>query len=60
MSIPVFTKDRLGGLPYEDRMRLLDKACERFGPSQTERAWWTVFVARASDPAKRGRQTSGD
>lgn len=49
LSIPIFTKDRLGGLPYEDRMRILDKAYECLGPSQTERALWTIFVARASD-----------
>jgi SAM-dependent methyltransferase len=50
LSIPVFTRDRLGGLPYEDRMRVLDKAYERLGPGQTERARWVVFVARARDP----------
>jgi SAM-dependent methyltransferase len=60
MSIPIFTKDRLGDLPYEDRMRVLDKACERLGPRQTEQAQWTVFVAQASDLAERGGQASGD
>jgi SAM-dependent methyltransferase len=45
LSIPIFTRDRLGGLPYEDRMRVLDKAYERLGPGQAERARWVVFVA---------------
>lgn len=49
LSIPVFTRDRLGGLPYGDRMRILDKAYERLGPGQTERAQWVVFVARTGD-----------
>ncbi len=49
LSIPIFTKDQLGGLPYEDRMRVLDKAYERLGPGQTERAPWVVFAARAGD-----------
>jgi SAM-dependent methyltransferase len=49
LSVPIFTRDRLGGLPYEDRMRVLDKAYERLGPGHTERARWTVFVARATD-----------
>ena len=54
LSIPIFTRDRLGGLPYEDRMRVLDQAYERLGPGQTERAQWAVFVARAGDPGRRG------
>ncbi len=60
LSIPVFTRDRLGGLPYQDRMRVLDKACERLGPGQTERAQWAVFAARAGDPGRRGHRGSGD
>jgi SAM-dependent methyltransferase len=47
LSIPIFTRDRLSGLSYADRMRLLDKAYERLGPGHTERAWWVVFVGRA-------------
>ena len=49
LSIPIFTRDRLAGLPYEDRMRVLDKAYERLGPGQTQQARWVTFVAR-SDP----------
>lgn len=48
LSIPVFTRDRLAGLPYQDRMRVLDKAYERLGPGQTEQARWVIFVARSS------------
>jgi SAM-dependent methyltransferase len=46
MSIPIFTRDGLAGLPYEDRMRVLDKAYECLGPGQAERAKWAVFAAR--------------
>jgi len=48
LSIPIFTRDQLGGLPYEDRMRVLDKAYERLGPGQPEQARWAIFVARAA------------
>jgi SAM-dependent methyltransferase len=46
LSIPIFTRDRFGGLSYADRMRVLDKAYERLGPGQSEQATWRVFVAR--------------
>jgi SAM-dependent methyltransferase len=46
LSIPIFTRDRLGGLSYQDRMRVLDKAYECLGPGQNERASWLVFAAR--------------
>jgi SAM-dependent methyltransferase len=46
LSIPIFTRDWLGDLPYEDRMRVLDKAYQRLGPGQTEPAEWAVFTAR--------------
>jgi SAM-dependent methyltransferase len=49
LSIPIFTSDRLAGLPYEDRMRVLDKAYEHLGPGQTEQGHWAVFAARAGD-----------
>lgn len=52
LSIPIFTRDQLGGLPYEDRMRVLDKAYERFGPIHAERGRWVVFVAQASGPSR--------
>lgn len=46
LSIPIFTADLLGGLPYGDRMRVLDKVYERLGPGQAETGTWAVFVAR--------------
>jgi SAM-dependent methyltransferase len=46
LSIPIFTRDRFRGLPYEDRMRALDKAYERLGPGRIQPARWVVFVAR--------------
>lgn len=48
LSIPIFTRDRFRGLAYADRMRVLDKAYQRLGPGQTERARWVVFAALAS------------
>jgi SAM-dependent methyltransferase len=45
LSIPIFTKDQLPGLPYEIRLRLLDKACERLGPGQAEQEQWMIFAA---------------
>jgi hypothetical protein len=54
LPVPIFTSDRLGGLPGQDRMRVLDKACERLGPGHTGTAHWTVFAAHAGDPARRG------
>ena len=42
----------LGGLPYEDRMRVLDNAYERLGPGQTEQAKWAVFAARIHGPPR--------
>lgn len=49
LSIPIFTRDQLSGLPYEQRMRVLGKACEHLGPSQTQPQQWVVFIARATD-----------
>jgi SAM-dependent methyltransferase len=46
LSIPIFTRDRLRGLPYQDRMRALDKAYERLGPGRIQTARWAVFIAR--------------
>jgi SAM-dependent methyltransferase len=46
LSIPIFTRDRLRGLPYQDRMRALDTAYERLGPGRIRAARWVVFVAR--------------
>jgi SAM-dependent methyltransferase len=48
LSIPVFTKYYLPGLPYQDRMRVLAKAYARLGTGQPEPSRWVAFVARAS------------
>jgi SAM-dependent methyltransferase len=53
LRIPIFTRDRLSGLPYEERMRVLDKAYERLGPGLTEQARWVVFAARSNPKMTR-------
>jgi SAM-dependent methyltransferase len=57
LSVPIFTRDRLSGLSYADRMRVLDKAYERLGPGQSERGQWVVFVWRASGSGRRGQRS---
>lgn len=52
LSIPIFTADRFPGLSYEDRMRILDEACNRLGPDQPQQGRWAVFLARAHGPAR--------
>jgi SAM-dependent methyltransferase len=47
LSVPIFTRDQLSGLPYEDRMRVLAKACARLGPGRAGLLEWVVFAARA-------------
>jgi hypothetical protein len=50
-SVPIFTKDRLPGLTYEQRMRVLAKACQRLGPGEAALSRWVAFAAKASaDP----------
>jgi SAM-dependent methyltransferase len=48
LSVPIFTKYYLPGLPYQDRMRVLAKAYDRLGTGHTELARWVAFAARAS------------
>jgi SAM-dependent methyltransferase len=47
LSVPIFTKDYLPGLPYQDRMRVLAKALACLGPDQPEQSHWVAFAARA-------------
>jgi SAM-dependent methyltransferase len=47
LRLPIFSRDQLRGVPYEDRMRILDRAYERLGPGDAEQARWTAFLARA-------------
>jgi len=56
LRLPIFSRDQLRGVPYDDRMRILDLACERLGPGDAEQARWTTFLARAieSRPGTRG------
>ena len=49
LSVPIFTKDQLPGLSYEDRMRVLAKAYARLGPGQAEPSRWVAFAARARE-----------
>jgi hypothetical protein len=47
LRLPIFSRDQLRGVPYDDRMRILDMAYERLGPGDAEQARWTAFLARA-------------
>jgi SAM-dependent methyltransferase len=47
LSVPVFTKYYLPGLPYQDRMRVLAKAYARLAAVQPELSRWVAFAARA-------------
>ena len=47
LSVPVFTKYYLPGLPYQDRMQILAKAYARLGTGQPELSRWVAFAARA-------------
>jgi SAM-dependent methyltransferase len=49
MSVPIFTRDRLPGLSYEQRMGALEKAYERLGPWRAAPAPWIVYAARARE-----------
>ena len=51
LSIPIFTRYRLPGLSYQDRMRVLAKAYARLDPGQTALSRWVAFAARASGRA---------
>lgn len=59
LSIPIFTRDRLSGLSYGDRMHVLDKAYERLGPGRAEQGQWLVYVWRAGDSGSGGQRGSG-
>jgi hypothetical protein len=47
LSVPVFTKYYLPGLPYQDRMHILAKTYTRLGTEQPEPSRWVAFAARA-------------
>lgn len=48
LSVPIFTERHLRGLPYDDRMRVLDKAYQHLGPGEAELSEWVAFAAKAS------------
>jgi SAM-dependent methyltransferase len=54
LSVPIFTKYQLPGLSYEDRMRVLAKACARLGPRKAELSRWLAFAARVRESAPQG------
>jgi SAM-dependent methyltransferase len=47
LSIPVFTESQLTGLPYGERMRLVDRAYEGLDPDTPAERVWLTFVAVA-------------
>ncbi len=53
LRLPIFSGDRLRGIPYEDRMRILDMAYERTGPGDAAQGRWTAFLARAIESRPR-------
>ena len=53
LSVPVFTKYYLPGLPYQDRMRVLAKAYARLGSSEPEPSRWVAFSACVRQQADR-------
>ena len=48
LSIPIFTTMYLPGLPYRQRMQVLDEAYAQLGGGQTKTGRWVAFVATAS------------
>jgi SAM-dependent methyltransferase len=48
LSVPIFTERHLPGLPYEQRMRVLEKAYRRLGPGETALSRLVVFSAKAT------------
>jgi SAM-dependent methyltransferase len=48
LSVPIFTQHNLPGLPYQDRLRVLDKAYERLGPAEDVAERWLAFAAIAT------------
>ena len=48
LSIPIFTQNYLPGLPYDDRIRVLDQTYEHPTPSEPGIARWVAFAAQAA------------
>jgi SAM-dependent methyltransferase len=47
LAIPIFTEHQLPGIPYAERMRLLDRVYEDVDPAGVVEGVWTAFVAIA-------------
>jgi len=48
LAVPIFTTMYLPGLPYLERMRVLDKAYAHLGGGETQIGRWVAFVATAA------------
>lgn len=48
LAVPVFTRSYLPGLPYRDRMHVLDRACAQLGAGEAQIGRWVAFVATAA------------
>lgn len=48
LAVPIFTKMYLPGLPYRERMRVLDKAYAQLGAGETQVGRWVAFAATAA------------
>lgn len=48
LSVPIFTQNYLPGLPYDDRIRVLDQTYEHLTPSEPGIARWVAFAAQAA------------
>jgi SAM-dependent methyltransferase len=46
LAVPIFTTMYLPGLPYRDRMRVLDEAYAQLGGGETQIGRWVAFAAR--------------
>jgi len=58
LSVPIFTERHLPGLPYRQRMRVLDKAYQRLGPGEAASSQWVAFAAKATaEPVRLAPQT---
>jgi SAM-dependent methyltransferase len=53
LSIPIFSKQYLPGLPYAARMHVLEKAFDYLGPGEAAITRWVDFAARASPSERR-------
>lgn len=48
LSVPIFTTMYLPGLPYQQRMQVLEEAYAQLGPGLARTGRWVAFAARAA------------